>query len=310
MRDRNTDPPINKFWLCLLPVVALGGLVLFFALLPYAWRREIADPITARAPEPGMAPAPATTASVAEPETDPETESDAEPAEIVVGRIIGELPVTMKVAQRTTTAVPGAEGQLSITVDDITRGQVMISLLDKHRKPVVGPASVRQDQEISFRLGESTYAARVLELSNALIGDGDFVTIVIDELAAKETSNQAESSGLAEHASARRPVRKELSERRKIELLIAAVEAQRNARFIRNGTGYSATEAADHLRMKLENLGDRIQTAADFIEKAASKSSVSGRDYLIELPDGRVLTVGQFLREELAKLQPAAGRAE
>lgn len=237
------------------------------------------------------------------------------PVEPVVVKTFEDLPVKMRVAQRTTTAVPGTAGQLSITVDDVTRGQVMISLLDKRGAPIAGPTSVRQDQAISFELGETKYAARVLELSNALVGSGDFVTIVIDRLSAIELPSAPERPESPTRAveiepteKQKQPAEEQLTEQQKIERLIDFVAAQRDAKFIRNGTAYGATEAADHFRMKLTNAGNRVRTAVDFIEKVASKSSVSGKDYLIELPDGRVLTVGQFLRDELAELEPPAGR--
>lgn len=51
----------------------------------------------------------------------------------------------------------------------------------------------------------------------------------------------------------------------------------------RNGTWYPAADARSHLMTKLKYLEDRgaVQTAEQFIERAASKSSVSGRPYLI-----------------------------
>jgi hypothetical protein len=65
-------------------------------------------------------------------------------------------------------------------------------------------------------------------------------------------------------------------EARKIEHLIAAVEQLRDAKFIRNGTAYDAAKAADHLRLKLREAGDRVASAEDFIHLCASRSSVSG----------------------------------
>ncbi|MFL6574500.1 MAG: DUF5329 family protein [Burkholderiales bacterium] len=54
-------------------------------------------------------------------------------------------------------------------------------------------------------------------------------------------------------------------EARKIEHLIAAVEQLRDAKFIRNGTAYDASKAADHLRLKLREAGERVENAEDFI---------------------------------------------
>jgi len=53
--------------------------------------------------------------------------------------------------------------------------------------------------------------------------------------------------------------------------------------FFRNGTWYDAQRAAAHLRSKYTALAvnAQIETAEDFIDKAASRSSTSGQDYLI-----------------------------
>jgi hypothetical protein len=67
-----------------------------------------------------------------------------------------------------------------------------------------------------------------------------------------------------------------LTESQKIERLIAAVESAKEAVFIRNGTEYSAQDAAGHLRRKLDAAKGKITTASQFIEHIASKSSMRG----------------------------------
>ena len=90
-----------------------------------------------------------------------------------------------------------------------------------------------------------------------------------------------------------------------IEFLLAAV-AKSDCRFIRSGTEYSGREAADHLRLKLSKAGSRVQTAEDFIEGIASKSSLTGRAYQIRLVDGKVVPSGQWFRDALAKRRASA----
>lgn len=55
-------------------------------------------------------------------------------------------------------------------------------------------------------------------------------------------------------------------------------------RFYRNGAWYEASKAADHLLTKYEYLETRgqINSAEEFIAKAASRSSLSGRPYQIQ----------------------------
>ncbi len=70
--------------------------------------------------------------------------------------------------------------------------------------------------------------------------------------------------------------------------------------FIRNGSIYTSKEAADHVRQKYDYLTERnqIKTIEDFIEKAASKSSVSGTNYLFRDKGGNEQKVGPWLLAE------------
>ena len=72
--------------------------------------------------------------------------------------------------------------------------------------------------------------------------------------------------------------------------------------FYRNGSWYDSTKAEAHLRNKYKMLaaGDRINTAEEFIEKAATKSSLSGQPYEVRCSGREMVTSTQWLREELA----------
>lgn len=96
---------------------------------------------------------------------------------------------------------------------------------------------------------------------------------------------------------------KELTETGKIEALIRIVEGLEGAVFIRNGTQYDCRKAAEHLRSKWQWKRKEIKTARDFIRLAASRSSISGRPYLIRFKDGREVKSGDFLLAELLKLE-------
>src|SRR5882724_3330963 len=60
-----------------------------------------------------------------------------------------------------------------------------------------------------------------------------------------------------------------------------------SCQFYRNGSWHSGSEAKDHLQMKLEYLVARglITDSEDFIEKAGTKSSLSGRPYKVRCPN-------------------------
>ncbi|MGZ6238193.1 MAG: DUF5329 family protein [Syntrophales bacterium] len=88
-------------------------------------------------------------------------------------------------------------------------------------------------------------------------------------------------------------------EKKKIEFLISSVENLKGEKFIRNGTEHDGKEAAEHLRMKLQNAGGKVQTADDFIRLCASKSYVSGKPYLIRSSDGKTVKSEQYFQAKL-----------
>jgi hypothetical protein len=100
-----------------------------------------------------------------------------------------------------------------------------------------------------------------------------------------------------------RAAEKPLSEKEKIEALITHIENLQDATFVRNGSSYNAKTAGRFLRGKWDSKDKEIHTATDFIEKAASISSTSGKPYIIRFKDGHEANCGDFLREELKKLE-------
>ena len=85
-----------------------------------------------------------------------------------------------------------------------------------------------------------------------------------------------------------------------IDELITYVQVS-GVRFIRNGSEYSGTEGAQHLRDKLAGAGDRVKTTDDFIAGVASKSYLSGKPYLVKFADGHTQPTGEWLRAHLAE---------
>jgi uncharacterized protein DUF5329 len=95
---------------------------------------------------------------------------------------------------------------------------------------------------------------------------------------------------------------KPASEREKIEALIKHVEDLADAKFVRNDSPYDAKTAAKFLRRKWDAKKSEIKTAQDFIDKAASISSTSGKPYLIRFKDGTETKAGEYLTAQLKKL--------
>lgn len=76
-----------------------------------------------------------------------------------------------------------------------------------------------------------------------------------------------------------------------------------NCEFQRNGTWYAAPKAAEHIRDKYNYLikRDLINSADKFIELAASKSSVSGKEYQVKCADKVTLSSAKWFTQELAR---------
>jgi hypothetical protein len=73
--------------------------------------------------------------------------------------------------------------------------------------------------------------------------------------------------------------------------------------FYRNGVWYDSGQARTHLSYKYGVLADhgQIKTVDDFIEKAATKSSLTGIAYKVRCAGGQELSSRQWLQDELAR---------
>jgi len=93
-----------------------------------------------------------------------------------------------------------------------------------------------------------------------------------------------------------------LSEQEKISYLLNIIGTSKLI-FIRNGVEYPGREAKAHLQKKREAVGNAIQTVDDFINNIASHSSITGKPYYIEFPDGTKIESEKWLRDKLTDLQ-------
>ena len=97
--------------------------------------------------------------------------------------------------------------------------------------------------------------------------------------------------------------------RAEIASLIAMLGGS-DCRFQRNGSWHGAAEARAHLQRKYEYLlkRDRVDTAEQFIERAASRSSISGRPYRVQCGDREQAASDWFLGQLQGMRRPAAPR--
>jgi len=97
------------------------------------------------------------------------------------------------------------------------------------------------------------------------------------------------------------------SSRAEIAALLAAL-GDSGCRFERNGEWHDASAARAHLQRKLDQLlkRDAVTTAEEFIERAASRSSISGDAYHVKCGDAAPVASGEWLSARLAALRAAA----
>jgi len=91
-----------------------------------------------------------------------------------------------------------------------------------------------------------------------------------------------------------------------VEAEIAAlIDAVRGSpcQFLRNGDPHSGAEAAEHIVAKYRHFKDEVASAEDFIDRAASRSLLSGRPYEIACPGQPVMKAADWLRAKLLELR-------
>jgi hypothetical protein len=206
-----------------------------------------------------------------------------EPAQAPAPTLPG-LPVDFTVKQRSTTAVPGSEEALHLTIGDITRGQTMVTLAGKDEAVLLSTRSMKWGAAAEFKFGGETLTLTLREFHDALI-DEDFAAFTLSRGPAQPTPGA--------HGD----------EMRKIALLLEHVKNMEGATFVRNGSDHSPKDAAEHLESKLAAANRENMTAPGFIDIIASKSLVTDEVYTIRLKDGSTVPTGEYLRKELEKIE-------
>ncbi len=94
--------------------------------------------------------------------------------------------------------------------------------------------------------------------------------------------------------------------RQEIDGLLRAVGSS-GCEFMRGGTAYAAAKAQDHLQQKFEYLDARaqLQSAEDFITKAATRSSMTGEPYGIRCAGAAAQPSDDWMRARLKTLRAA-----
>ncbi len=69
----------------------------------------------------------------------------------------------------------------------------------------------------------------------------------------------------------------------------------------RNGKKYNSEDAYSHVKKKYDYFRGKIKTTEDFIEYSASKSTMSGKFYLVICENEPMIRTRDWLLEELRK---------
>lgn len=91
-------------------------------------------------------------------------------------------------------------------------------------------------------------------------------------------------------------------EKMKVFYLIQQVR-QSHYEFIRNGTEYDSSTAAQHLMRKYSSVMKRIEKAEQFVMHIASESSMTGEPYMIKTLEGKYYPAKKIFMNELSRLE-------
>jgi len=146
----------------------------------------------------------------------------------------------------------------------------------------VGSICITDTAFISYH--NTSYYIFFKEIDDYLFGRDNF-NFEIARVGVPKTSNQNQQTENTEQ---------------KVDEFLSFLE-KTNFTFIRNGSKYTAQEAAEHLRNKYNSQQSEISTFEDFVTKIATKSSFSGEDYQV-IVDNNTLRFADWVNREYLKI--------
>jgi len=90
------------------------------------------------------------------------------------------------------------------------------------------------------------------------------------------------------------------SQKPEVQHLLEFVETS-DCTFERNGKKYDAVDAANHIKKKYKYFRSRITTTEEFIEYSGTKSTMSGKPYLIYCEGNSPIESSVWLLDELTR---------
>ena len=95
--------------------------------------------------------------------------------------VLNPDPLRLTIVQRTSQPIPGLQGKAFVRLDDITAGQVLLSIEDNAKSTILSPSSVQKDDVIPFLVDGQEYFVHLVTLKNELVGD-DFGIVEISTI--------------------------------------------------------------------------------------------------------------------------------
>lgn len=202
--------------------------------------------------------------------------------------IIINTPLRFALTQRTTRPIIDFHEDLIITIGDITRGKVSVSLIEKQGKVVLSERYMQDSDFIEFEFHGFPYRLHLQRLDNQLAGED---TAYFQILSAPTKASQ---------------IHNVQSPDEEIDSLLSNLSELSDAKFVRNNSSYTVDEAIAHLTRKRKSARSPIKSAEDFIELVGSKSSMSDKPYIINLSDGRSISSREWFIEHLKLIRKNA----
>lgn len=177
---------------------------------------------------------------------------------------------SITIYQRETRDVPCSAGSLKLSLGDITGEQVLVSVTDQHKNSLIDRAEMRAGDKASLTVQGRSYFLVMDQLVNLLVGE-DYANVCI--------------------------MRPEAWHSWAIEHLLSAIEKS-GLVFIRNGVELDGPSLALHLRQKQGAMKLQHSSVDEFVDKVASKSSMTGEPYMVKFRDDRSVVLAEWLRQQ------------
>jgi len=94
------------------------------------------------------------------------------------GLVLPEDPLQLTIIQRTSKTIRGSDDTLSVHIDDITGGQVLVEVLRDSGPALVDTISMTPGDVVKFRVAEQEYHLTLTRLQNFLTGN-DFAVFEV-----------------------------------------------------------------------------------------------------------------------------------